>query len=137
MTPRHPKLAAVNLGYRAMTAEEVHEVSVHGARLDVTQMRRERVRRASAVVERALTRGRKIYGLNTYVGHLRDREIAPDDLIDYQHQLVAMHARGIGEPMAEYDVRALMLARVVGMGRGGSGAHPDLFATLVQMLNAG
>ena len=80
---------------------------------------------------------RKIYGLNTYVGHLRDREIPPDDLIDYQHQLVAMHARGIGDPLAEHDVRALMLARIVGMSRGGSGAHPDIFATLIQMLNGG
>ncbi|HEX2679848.1 MAG TPA: aromatic amino acid ammonia-lyase, partial [Candidatus Dormibacteraeota bacterium] len=59
-----------------------------------------------------------------------------DDLIDYQHQLVAMHARGIGEPMAEQDVRALILARIVGMSHGGSGAHPDIFATLIQMLNA-
>ena len=137
MTPRHPKLAAVNLGYRAMTVEEVHEVAVHGARLDVTRMRRERVRRSSSVVERALKRGRKIYGLNTYVGHLRDREILPEDMVDYQYQLLAMHARGIGDPMPVQDVRAMMLVRIVGMSHGGSGAHPDVFDTLIRLLNAG
>jgi histidine ammonia-lyase len=121
----------------AVTVDEVHSVSVKGARIVASEDILDRVRRSRAAVERALTRGRKIYGLNTYVGHLRDREIAPEDMIDYQHQLVAMHARGIGEPMMEHDVRALMLARIVGMSRGGSGAHPDIFATLVQMLNAG
>ena len=137
MTPRHPKLADVTLGYRGMTADEVHEVAVHGARLQVSRMKRERVRRANAVVERALARGRKIYGLNTYVGHLRDREIRPEDMVDYQHQLLAMHARGIGDPLPVHDVRALMLVRIVGISHGGSGAHPDVFDTLVAMLNAG
>lgn len=120
-----------------LTVDDVHMVAVGGARIFASEDVLERVRQSNEVVERALTRGRKIYGLNTYVGHLRDREIPPDDLIDYQHQLVAMHARGIGEPMAEHDVRALMLARIVGMAQGGSGAHPDIFATLIQMLNAG
>jgi histidine ammonia-lyase len=119
------------------TVDDVHDVAVRGARVFASEEILDRVRRSRAAVERALTRGRKVYGLNTYVGHLRDREIAPEDMIDYQHQLLAMHARGIGDPMAEYDVRALMLARIVGMSRGGSGAHPDIFATLIQMLNAG
>jgi histidine ammonia-lyase len=137
MTPRHPKLAAVTLGSRPMTVDEVHEVAIHGSRLDVSRMRRERVRRSSAVVERALKRGRKIYGLNTYVGHLRDREIRPEDMVDYQHHLLAMHARGIGDPLPVHDVRAMMLVRIVGMSHGGSGAHPDVFETLIALLNAG
>src|ERR1700694_2137726 len=120
-----------------LTVDDVYEIAVNGTRLFASEETLERVRRSSAVVERALTRGRKVYGLNTYVGHLRDREIPPDDLVDYQHQLIAMHARGIGEPLPQNDVRALMLARIVGMSHGGSGAQPDIFATLIQMLNAG
>lgn len=120
-----------------LTVHDVHNIAVGGARVFASEEVLDRVRRSRAAVERALARGRKIYGLNTHVGHLRDRELPPDDLIEYQHQLVAMHARGIGEPMAEHDVRALMLARIAGMSHGGSGAHPDIFATLIQMLNAG
>src|ERR1700674_4747054 len=121
---------------RGVTVDDVYDIAVGGARVCASEDVLDRVRRSRASVERALLSGRRGYGLNTQVGHLRDREIHPDDLIDYQHQLVAMHARGIGEPMAERDVRALMLARIVGMSRGGSGAHPDIFATLLQMLNA-
>ncbi len=120
-----------------LTVDDVHNIAVNGMRVFASEEVLDRVRRSRAAVERALLGGRKIYGLNTQVGHLHDREIPPDDLIDYQHQLVAMHARGIGEPMAEHDVRALILARIVGMSHGGSGAHPDIFATLIQMLNAG
>src|SRR6202521_752876 len=121
---------------RGVTVDDVYDIAVGGARVFASEDVLDRVRRSRASVERALLSGRRGYGLNTQVGHLRDREIHPDDLIDYQHQLVAMHARGIGEPMAERDVRALMLARIVGMSRAGSGAHPDIFATLLQMLNA-
>lgn len=120
-----------------LTIDDVYNVAVNEMRVFASEEVLDRVRRSRGAVERALGRGRKIYGLNTQVGHLHDREIPPDDLIDYQHQLVAMHARGIGDPLAEHDVRALMLARIVGMSHGGSGAHPDIFATLIQMLNAG
>src|ERR1700694_804200 len=90
-----------------LTVDDVHEIAVNGARLFASEETLERVRRSSAVVERALTRGRKVYGLNTYVGHLRDREIPPDDLVDYQPQLIAMPARGIGETLPQPDVRAV------------------------------
>ncbi len=122
---------------RGLSVDDVYEIAVNGRRLFATEEVLERVRQSRATVEHVLGRGRKVYGLNTQVGHLRDIEIPPDDLIDYQHQLLAMHARGIGTPLAEVDVRALMLARIVGMSHGGSGAHPDIFATLIQMLNAG
>jgi histidine ammonia-lyase len=137
MTPPRAKQGTVMLGYRGMTSAEVHEVAVHGARLEVTRMRRERVKRSAAVVDHALSRGRKIYGLNTHVGHLRDREISAGDMVDYQYQLLGMHARGIGDPLPIYDVRAMMLVRIVGMSHGGSGAHLEIFDTLVDLLNAG
>lgn len=122
---------------RELTVADVHQVAACGVRVFAAEDVLEVVRQSRATVEIALAQGRKVYGLNTHVGHLRDRPIHPDDLTDYQYQLLAMHARGIGEPMAEQDVRALMFARIAGISRGGSGAHQDIFATLIQMLNAG
>jgi histidine ammonia-lyase len=48
-----------------------------------------------------------------------------------------MHARGIGDPLPVHDVRAMMLVRIVGMSHGGSGAHPEVFNSLIDLLNAG
>jgi histidine ammonia-lyase len=120
---------------RGITVDDVYEVAIHGARLDVGSDCVERVRIERQVVERVIKGGRKIYGLNTYVGHLRDLQIPEEDLVDYQHQLLDMHARGIGDPLAEEDVRALMVARIAGMAHGGSGAHPEVFEGLIQLLN--
>ena len=136
MTPRHQKKNVVTLGQGGITVDDVHHVAVHGAPVQVTRTRVERVRRSSMVVERALRSGRKIYGLTTQVGHLHARDIAPEDQADYQTQLLAMHARGIGDPLPIYDVRAMILVRIVGMSQGGSGAHPDVFSALVALLNA-
>jgi histidine ammonia-lyase len=120
---------------RGITVGDVYEVAVHGARLDVGADCIERLRITREVVERVLKGGRKVYGLNTYVGHLRDVQVPDEDLIDYQHQLIDMHARGIGAPLPEEDVRALLLARIAGMAHGGSGAHPEVFLGLVELLN--
>jgi histidine ammonia-lyase len=120
---------------RGITVGDVYEVAIHGARLDVSPDCFERIRIEREVVERVLERGRKVYGLNTYVGHLRDVQVPEEDLIDYQHQLLDMHARGIGDPLADEDVRALMLARISGMAHGGSGAHPEVFEGLIELLN--
>jgi histidine ammonia-lyase len=120
-----------------LTIQQVYDVAAEGAQLQVDPANYQRVRASRAVVDRALHDGRKFYGLNTHVGHLRDEEIPAADLIDYQYQILAMHARGIGDPLSDEDVRALMVARIVGMSHGGSGAHPDIFGGLIEMLNAG
>jgi histidine ammonia-lyase len=120
---------------RGITVGDVYAIAIHGARLEVGADSVERVRIAREVVERVLKKGRKVYGLNTYVGHLRDMQVPEEDLVDYQHQLLDMHARGIGDPLPEEDVRALMLARIAGMAYGGSGAHPDVFEGMIQLLN--
>ena len=120
---------------RGITVGDVYDVAIHGARLDVGDDCLERVRIAREVVERVLAGGRKVYGLNTYVGHLRDLQVPEEDLLEYQHQLIDMHARGIGETLPEEDVRALLLARIAGMAHGASGAHPEVFLGLVELLN--
>src|SRR6202022_1057809 len=120
---------------RGITVGDVYEVAIHGARLDVGLDCIERVRIEREVVEKVLNGGRKIYGLNTYVGHLRDVQVPEEDLVDYQHQLIDMQARGIGGALPDADVRALMLARIAGMAPGGSGAPPDVFEGLIELLN--
>ena len=97
----------------------------------------ERVKASRAVVERALEGDAMIYGLNTGLGSRRDRRVSREDLARYQVQMVRDHAGGVGPPLPDEDVRALMAARIAGIARGGSGAHPGALDTLVGMLNGG
>ena len=44
------------------TVDDVHDVAVRGSRVFASEDILDRVRRSRAAVERALTRGRKVYG---------------------------------------------------------------------------
>jgi histidine ammonia-lyase len=126
----------VRLTTEGLAAEDVGRIA-RGATLELAPEVLQRVRASRAVVERALERGQPVYGLNTGLGSRRDRPVSPEDLDRYQVQMVMDHAGGVGEPLADEDVRAIMAARVAGISRGGSGAHPGALETLVAMLNAG
>jgi len=129
--------APVTLTLDGLTLADVYRVAVEGAPLDIDPAVYACVAAGRAVVERALGGERLVYGLNTGVGHLRDARVSREALMQYQVRLVVGHACGIGPALPAADVRALMLARVAGLARGGSGAHPDAMRALVAMLNAG
>lgn len=120
-----------------LSVDDVYCVAVEGARVEVEPAVEERVGAAHEVVERALAGERLVYGLNTLLGHLRDQPLSREELGDYQERIVAAHGGGVGDPLPDEDVRAIMTARVAGLARGASGAHPGAMATLVEMLNEG
>jgi histidine ammonia-lyase len=134
--PTDAARATVRLTSEGLAAEDVARVA-GGATLELAPEVEQLVHASRAVVERALEGGELIYGLNTGVGSRRDRPVSREDLDRYQVQMVMDHAGGVGAPLADEDVRAIMAARIAGMARGGSGVHPGALETLVAMLNAG
>jgi histidine ammonia-lyase len=126
----------VRLTTGGLTVEDIGRLA-GGAALEVASGVMERVQASRAVVERALEGEGMIYGLNTGLGSRRDRRVSREDLGRYQVQMVMDHAGGVGAALADEDVRAIMAARIAGIARGGSGAHPGAFETLVAMLGAG
>ncbi len=129
--------ALVTLTLDGLGLADLYRVAVEGASLEVDPAVYARVAAGRAVVERALGGERLVYGLNTGVGHLRDARVSREALMEYQVRLVVGHACAIGPALPDADTRALMLARVSGLARGGSGAHPSAMRALVDMLNAG
>jgi histidine ammonia-lyase len=90
-----------------------------------------------ATVEAAVARGETIYGINTGFGKLANVRIDPPDLERLQANLIRSHAAGVGDPLAEEVVRAMMLLRANVLLRPTSGVRPALVRALVAMLNAG
>ena len=129
--------APVHLTLRGITIEDVSRIAVDGAPLVVAAEVDEKLLASRAVVEHALAGDQLIYGLTSHVGHGRDQRIDPASLWQYQERVVRTHAGGIGDPLPEAQVRAIMLARIAGLARGGAGVHPGAFRTLVDMLNTG
>jgi histidine ammonia-lyase len=96
-----------------------------------------RVKRARQAVEEFVARGEVVYGVTTGFGHLKDRLISPDQTAALQRNLVMSHAVGVGEPLPEDVVRAMMLIRANTLAKGYSGVRLEMLETLVEMINRG
>jgi histidine ammonia-lyase len=78
-----------------------------------------------------------VYGINTGFGALADVNIPHDKLRELQINLVRSHCCGVGDPLPEAVVRAMMLQRANVLAKGYSGCRPIVIETLLAMLNAG
>lgn len=95
------------------------------------------VDRARAVVEDLVANNRVAYAVTTGVGQLSDVHIPPDDVRKLQVNLMRSHAVGVGEPLGEPVVRAMMLLRANSLAKGCSGVRALVIDTLCDLLNRG
>ncbi|MET4622333.1 histidine ammonia-lyase [Arthrobacter sp. 2762] len=93
--------------------------------------------RSREVLERASTSGQKIYGLNTLLGSGRDTAVEERSVLAYQIQVVRYHNSGVGDHLDRPSARAVMLARLIGFSRGGSGVRPETAQFYAELLNRG
>lgn len=94
----------------------------------------ERSRRAVADL---VARGETAYGITTGFGHFKDRLISPDQTKQLQLNLVRSHAVGVGPPLPQKVVRAMLLVRANTLALGYSGVRPVVIRRLLEMLNCG
>ncbi len=90
-----------------------------------------------AVVDRAVRAGVPVYGVNTGFGKLSEVTIPNDQLAALQRNLVRSHAAGVGDPLPEREVRAMMLLRANVLATGFAGARANIVDALLALLNAG
>ena len=98
---------------------------------------RQKVLASRAVVEEIVRENRVAYGVTTGVGKLSDTRIPPDHVRDLQINLLRSHAVGVGPPLSEHVVRAMILLRANSLAKGFSGVRPLLIDTLCEMLSRG
>jgi histidine ammonia-lyase len=91
--------------------------------------------RSREVVQNAIDSGRKVYGLNTLLGSGRDTAVVEESILAYQVQVVRYHHSGVGEHLSPKEVRAVILARLIGFSRGGSGVRPSTARFYQELLN--
>jgi histidine ammonia-lyase len=117
-----------------LTLEQFGALTAGGAHCALAPAARERVERARSVIERALSRGEAVYGVNTGFGHLARRRIAPDRTRELQEKLLLSHAAGLGEPLPAEAVRGMLVLRVNTLARGHSGVRVELLDLLLAFL---
>ncbi|MFL6215370.1 MAG: histidine ammonia-lyase [Blastocatellia bacterium] len=120
----------------SLTLEQVAAVA-DGEAVALAETARPRVERARRFVEQIVESGEVVYGINTGFGKLADVSIPHHQLRELQINLVRSHACGIGEPLNDGVVRAMMLQRANVLAKGHSGCRVEVIETLIAMLNAG
>lgn len=80
------------------------------------------------------TDAQAIYGFNTGVGILKDKQVASARLEEFQTHYIRSHCVGVGEPFSEESVRAAILIRANSLASGYSGVRPQLLDALLRLL---
>lgn len=127
----------LHLGSDPITIADVVAVARHGRGVEVDASLRDRVGRSRAFVEEWVRTERVCYGVNTGFGSLATVRISRDDIETLQENLVKSHSAGVGDPLPEETVRAMMLLRAVALLQGYSGVRMDVLELLLGMLDAG
>ena len=122
---------------RTLTREDVLRVARGGETVALHPDAINRMAAARGVVERALAREDRVYGLSTAVGVLK-RVTVQGELAagQYSNRMIQQHRVAQGPKAAEDLVRATILALANGFASGYPGVRPVLAERLVDSLNA-
>jgi histidine ammonia-lyase len=124
----------VEIDGESLTLEQLDLVARRGASCVLAPAARRRVVAGRRVVERVIARGEAVYGLNTGFGDLASVRIPPERLASLQERLLRSHAAGVGEPLADAEVRGMLLLRANTLARGHSGVRPEVVERLLELL---
>lgn len=121
----------------ALTVEDLVAVARGQARAVLGDQVAARMETSRQVVADAVEQGRVMYGVTTGFGALADTHIGRGDLERMQLALVRSHAAGVGQPLDDQTVRALLLLRARTLTAGYSGVRVELPARLLELLELG
>jgi histidine ammonia-lyase len=127
-------MTMIEIDGASLSLEQIEKVA-DGAEVALAPAALPRITRARLFVEDIISRGQVVYGINTGFGKLSDVTIPSDKLRELQLNLVRSHSCGVGEPLPERVVRAMMLLRANVLAKGYSGCRPVVIETLLKMLN--
>src|SRR5213082_2673255 len=110
-------------------------VAFEGEAVCISPAARPRILASRKAIEQIVGRDAVVYGVNTGFGKLSDVRIPRSDLRQLQLNLVRSHACGIGNPLSEAEVRAMILLRANVLALGFSGVRLEIIQLLCEMLN--
>src|SRR4026209_2260988 len=120
----------------SISLSQLAAVAVGGKAVQISPVAQPRILASRKVVEEIIARDAVVYGVTTGFGKLSDVRIPRDALNELQLNLVRSHACGIGAPLSEPEVRAMILLRANVLTLGFSGIRLEIIQMLGEMLNS-
>ena len=127
----------VVVGAAPLSIEDVVAVARHHAPVELSAEALAEVRRTRTVIDGLADDTEPHYGVSTGFGALATKHIPTEQRRQLQRSLVRSHSAGMGTPVEEEVVRALMLLRIATLATGRTGIREETLTAYVAMLNAG
>ena len=131
--------AVVVIGDAPLTIDDVVAVARDGKQVRLTMQEDvlQRIESSCDYIADAVECGQPIYGVTSGFGGMANIEIAPEQAVELQNNLIWYHKAGTGKRLPLADVRAAMLLRVNSHIYGASGIRLELLGRMITFLNAG
>ena len=123
------------LSGRDLTIDNVIEVARGRRAVELDPAAARRMTDSRSVIERLVADGATVYGVTTGFGDLADVRIEPSQTAELQQNLVRSHAAGVGDPLPDEVVRAMLVLRANTLAVGLSGVRVEVAELLIAMLN--
>ncbi|NNE11915.1 MAG: aromatic amino acid lyase, partial [Ilumatobacter sp.] len=124
----------IRLDGPGVTIDDVVAVARERRRVELTPAAVERMQAAREIVER-LAEGEPRYGISTGFGALATVSIPPERRRALQVALIRSHAAGMGDPIEDEAVRAMVFLRARTLALGYSGARPLVAQAMLDLIN--
>lgn len=131
-------MKAVLIDGHSLTIDTVYEVAYANSknlRVELSSEAQEKILQSRAYVDKIVSSGRAVYGINTGFGALSDKHIKNEDLERLQYNLIRSHCTGVGKPFNREVTRAIMLLRANCLASGFSGVSIECIDLLLDFLN--
>lgn len=127
----------MELSGRPISLDNIAAVAYGREPVQIAGSARSRILASRKVIDDIVERDAVVYGINTGFGKLADVRIPREEIGALQLNLVRSHACGIGRPLSEPEVRAMMLLRANVLTLGFSGIRAEVIQLLCEMVNRG
>jgi len=128
-------MKALEIGAQPLTLQDLYEVSVCFRSVTLSAFAKKKIKESRQFLEKEVDSGKTIYGVNTGFGILSNQKIQPNRLEALQVNLLRSHACGVGNPLEEKYVRAMLLLRANALSFGSSGVRVELLDQILLLLN--
>ena len=118
----------------ALSVDDVVAVASRHATVALDSGLSERMAPARRLVAEVVAEDRTVYGITTGFGALASTHIDPAKAARLQIGLVRSHAAGVGPPLADDIVRAMLLLRARTLSQGHSGVRYAIVERLIELL---
>lgn len=127
---------SIKLSGEDLNLTDVWAISQGDANVELAKVARKKMETSRSYIEKRLSDGEVIYGVNTGFGAFSSVKISNNDIVQLQKNLIRSHSVGVGEPFSKKQTRAIMALRANALARGHSGIRPLVVDKILEFLNA-